>query len=130
MINVYKKILTLAIPLFIAVGGLVAIPQVAYASPADEVGKGIKASGSAGDCDGHECTLSDSIKTITNVLLFIIGTVAVIMIILGGIRYTTSNGDSSQVTAAKNTILYSVIGLVVALLAFAIINFIIGQFAK
>jgi len=130
MKHLYKKILTLAIPLLVALGGLAIVPQMAYASPASDVQKGIDATGNAGTCDGHECTLGDSIKAITNVLLFIIGAVAVIMIILGGIRYTTSNGDASQVTAAKNTILYSVIGLVVALLAFVIVDFVIGQFSK
>lgn len=70
------------------------------------------------------------ITTIINVLLFILGAVAVIMIVIGGIRYTISQGDSSAVTSAKNTILYSVIGLVVALLAYAIVNFVITQFTS
>lgn len=68
-------------------------------------------------------------QTITNVLLFLIGAISVIMLIIGGIRYTISGGDSSQVTAAKNTILYSIVGIVVALLAFAIVNFVLGQFS-
>lgn len=67
-------------------------------------------------------------KTITNVLLFIIGAVSVIMLVIGGIRYTVSAGDSSAVTAAKNTILYAIIGIVVAILAFAVVNFVIGAF--
>ena len=67
-------------------------------------------------------------KTITNVLLFIIGAVSVIMLIIGGIRYTTSNGDSTAVTNAKNTILYAVVGIVVALLAYALVNFVISSF--
>ena len=67
-------------------------------------------------------------KTITNVLLFIIGAISVIMLIIGGIRYTTSNGDSGAITTAKNTILYAVIGIVVALLAYALVNFVITSF--
>lgn len=67
-------------------------------------------------------------KTITNVLLFIIGAISVIMLIIGGIRYTTSNGDSTAVTNAKNTILYAVVGIVVALLAYALVNFVISSF--
>jgi hypothetical protein len=70
---------------------------------------------------------TDYIKIIINTLLFILGAVAVVMIIVGGIRYTTSGGDEKNVVAAKNTILYSVIGLVVASLAFAIVNFVIGR---
>lgn len=68
-------------------------------------------------------------QTVTNVLLFVIGAVSVVMLIIGGIRYTVSQGDSSAVTSAKNTILYSVVGLLVAILAFAAVNFVIGSFA-
>jgi hypothetical protein len=64
--------------------------------------------------------------TIINVLLFIIGAISVIMLIIGGIRYTVSGGDAGNVTAAKNTIMYALIGLVVAFLAFAIVNWVLG----
>lgn len=68
-------------------------------------------------------------KTITNVLLFIIGAISVIMLIIGGIRYVVSGGDSGAVTSAKNTILYAVVGIVVAILAYALVNFVITSFA-
>lgn len=68
-------------------------------------------------------------STITNVLLFIIGAIAVIMIVIGGLRYVISGGDSSQITAAKNTILYAIVGIIVAILAYAAVNFVIGSFA-
>lgn len=68
-------------------------------------------------------------RTITNVLLFIIGAVSVIMLIIGGFRYVTSQGDSSQVASAKNTILYAIIGLIIAILAFAVVSFVTDQFA-
>ena len=67
--------------------------------------------------------------TISNVLLFIIGAIAVIMIIIGGFRYVTSGGNSASISAAKNTILYAIIGIVVALLAYAIIHFVINSFS-
>jgi hypothetical protein len=69
------------------------------------------------------------ITTITNTLLFIVGALAVIMIIWGGIRYATSAGNSSSVTSAKNTILYAIVGLVIAFLAFAAVNFVLGSLA-
>lgn len=69
-------------------------------------------------------------QTVTNVLLFIIGAVSVIMLIIGGVRYTISQGDSSAVTSAKNTILYAIVGLVVAILAYAVVNFVIVQFVS
>ncbi len=68
-------------------------------------------------------------KKVTDVLLFIIGAVAVIMLVIGGIRYTVSGGDQNAVTAAKNTILYAVVGIIVAILAYAIIGFVTGSFA-
>lgn len=64
--------------------------------------------------------------TVVNVLLFVIGAISVIMLIIGGIRYTISAGDSGNVTAAKNTIMYALIGLVIAFLAFAIVNWVLG----
>lgn len=56
---------------------------------------------------------------------FIIGAISVLMIIIGGIRYTTSNGDQGAITSAKNTILYSIIGLVVAIMSYGIVHFVI-----
>lgn len=64
--------------------------------------------------------------TVVNILLFIIGAICVIMLIWGGIRYTTSAGNSASVTAAKNTIMYAIIGLIIAFLAFAIVNWVLG----
>ena len=63
---------------------------------------------------------------IINVALFIIGAVCVLMLIYGGIKYTTSAGEEKAVTSAKNTILYGVVGLVVAILAYALVNFVIS----
>lgn len=68
-------------------------------------------------------------QTITNVLLFLIGAISVIMLVIGGLRYVVSGGDSSAVAAAKNTILYAIIGVIIALLAFAAVDFIINSFS-
>ena len=69
--------------------------------------------------------LTDLIKQIINVVLGIVGIVAVVMMIMGGISFITSQGDAGKVTKARNTILYGVVGLIVALLAFAIVNFVL-----
>lgn len=69
-------------------------------------------------------------RTITNVLLFVLGAISVIMIIIGGLRYVISGGNATAVTAAKNTILYAIVGVIVALLAYAIINFVLNSFAS
>lgn len=75
--------------------------------------------------DGDNSLQSD-ITTILSVVIGILGLVCVIVIILGGVSYMTSTGDSGKVQKAKNTILYGIIGLVVCALAFAIVNFVIG----
>ena len=59
-------------------------------------------------------------------MFFIIGVMAVIMIIWGGIRYVLSAGNSAALTSAKNTIIYSIIGLIIAILAYAIVSFVIN----
>lgn len=69
-------------------------------------------------------------KTIVDTMLFLIGSLSVIMLIYGGIRYTISRGDSGEVNNAKNTILYAIVGLIVSILAYAIVNFVVVQFAE
>ena len=72
-------------------------------------------------------------KTVTNILntlSLVIGIVAVVMIMVGGFRYITSNGKQESVSAAKNTLLYAVIGLVVVALAQAIVHFVINKSAS
>lgn len=78
--------------------------------------------------DGTPSSLGDVIPNITNTLLYAAGIIAVIMIIVGGIMYSLSAGDSKKAGTAKDTILYAVIGLVITLLAGAIVNFVLGRF--
>lgn len=79
-------------------------------------------------CKSSGDSVGKLIQTIINTLLFVIGAISVIMIIVGGIRYVLSNGNASQINSAKDTVLYAVIGLVVALLAYAIVGFVLNQF--
>lgn len=79
------------------------------------------------NCTTTGPTLMTTIGTISDILIYVLGAVAVIMIIIGGFRYATSNGDQSQITGAKNTIMYAIIGIVVALLAYAIVRFVVSN---
>ena len=82
----------------------------------------------AARCDGCPADLfgdTGVFKQVTNTVLYIVGIIAVIMLIIGGIKYVVSGGDSKKVTDAKNTVLYAIIGLIIAFLAFAIVNFVI-----
>lgn len=76
---------------------------------------------------GSTQTLPELIGAIINTLLAIIGIAAVIMIIIGGFRYVFSAGNEKAVASAKDTILYAIIGIVVASLAFAIVNFVLAS---
>lgn len=69
-------------------------------------------------------------KRIISILLFVVGGLAVIMLIFGGIQYATSSGDSGRVSKAKNTIMYSIVGLVLAVIAFALVDWVVGLFIK
>jgi amino acid transporter len=71
--------------------------------------------------------LSQAVANFTNLGLVLIGALAVVFIIVGGIQYITSSGDPAQVKNAKNTILYAIIGLVVAAAAYAIVSFLTGR---
>ena len=74
--------------------------------------------------DCNTSPLGSIIQSVTTTLLGVIAAIAVLMIIIGGLRYVISGGDPKKTADAKNTVLYAIIGLVVALLAFAIIKFV------
>lgn len=69
-------------------------------------------------------------QTIASILIFIVGAVAVIMLIIGGLRYVLSAGEAKNVSAAKDTILYAIVGIVVALLSFALVQFVVTSLNK
>lgn len=79
-------------------------------------------------CKAQGDSLGPMIRTVINILLYMLGAIAVVMIVIGGMRYTTSNGEAASIKSAKDTILYSVIGLVIAILSYSIVNFIVKWF--
>lgn len=116
-----------AVSAFVLAVGVAFVPAHS-ASAIDIISSGCKGNGSSTVCKSKGDDLPSLLKTVVNTLLFVLGMVAVVMIVIGGIRYTTSNGDAGSIKSAKDTILYSVAGLVVAILSFAIVNFVIGRF--
>ena len=69
-------------------------------------------------------------QQISNTLIFLVGAIAVIMLIIGGLRYVTSNGEAASIKGAKDTITYAIIGIIVAILSFALVSFVIGRFTN
>lgn len=125
---------------FVAAAALLGVPALVpvavHAQNSEEIqgplcqGVELEFDTTAGDCDtvgesGQKVT--DIIKTIINVLSVIVGVVAVVMIIFGGLKYITSGGDSSNVSSAKNTIIYAIIGLVIVALAQFIVRFVLDR---
>lgn len=120
-----KKVLKLVLPSIIMgvlMIGLAVAPSSVSALTLQEGAEAARCDGCPADLFGD----TGVFRTITNTILYIVGIVAVIMLIIGGIKYVISGGDSKKVTDAKNTILYAIIGLVVCFLAFAIVNFVIS----
>lgn len=119
-----KRMIKLLLPTLIIVFGLaflVVAPEVSALT--------LREGAEAARCDGCPADLfgdTGVFKQVTNTILYIVGIIAVIMLIIGGIKYVISGGDSKKVTDAKNTVLYAIIGLVIAFLAYAIVNFVIS----
>ncbi|MBI3494824.1 hypothetical protein HY004_02475 [Candidatus Saccharibacteria bacterium] len=96
-------------------------------SEKDCVNAGGKVSGDkCVDANGHATNaVSLMIKNIINLLIYIAGIIAVIIIVIAGMRFVTSNGDSGATSKARNEIIYAVVGLVIAIMAYALVNFIL-----
>jgi uncharacterized membrane protein len=128
--------------LTLTAGGLLFAPVLAPVSvhAAADINKGLcngaNLTASDADCDTTDegeaanTKITNIITTVINLFSLVVGVVAVIMIIIGGLKYITSGGDSGNITGAKNTILYAVIGLVVVALAQFIVKFVLGRATK
>jgi high-affinity K+ transport system ATPase subunit B len=68
-----------------------------------------------------------TIKNVLSIIFAAFGGVALIVIVLAGLRYTISQGDPSAVTKAKNTIIYAFVGLIISLMAFTIVTFVLSN---
>ena len=126
------KIIVASLAIVLSIFGLNFTPAPTYAANSicdqPNVSEEIK---KANGCGGSSTTdLSGVIVGIVNGIVAILGIVAAIFVIVGGVNYMTSQGDAGKLQKAKNTILYSLIGLVIAALAFAIINFVVVNVLK
>jgi cytochrome bd-type quinol oxidase subunit 2 len=79
------------------------------------------------DGAGAETDVTTLVEDVVNIFSWVVGIASVIMIMVGGFKYITSQGDSGNVSSAKNTILYAIIGLVVVAFAQIIVQFVINK---
>ena len=135
MLQVIKrKFLVIATSLTIVVVGGLALAPMVYAAPSDAATQacaGVTAA-AGGSCtsDSSGSDINKLVNTIINLLSWIIGVLAVIILIFGGFKFVISAGDSGRITSARSTIIYALVGLVVVALAQTIVKFVIGQFVK
>lgn len=121
-----KKLLTLTLIVLSLV--MVASPAVVSAATAkDSVCAGIGLTGGTSDCkppaDGP--TVQSTLQAAISILSYLIGFAAVVMLMIAGFKFITAGGEPAKIASARDTILYSVIGLVVAMLAQLIVNFVL-----
>lgn len=137
MKNMFKKVMAgfvVVTSMALAMAGLGALsslPAQAACKVDDGIGGALQDDCGRGkdqpkELDGNQ----GIITTIINTMLFIVGLLAVIMIIYAGIRFVTAHGDEQQVKGARQTIIYSVVGLIVAIVAYALVNWVFTQFKR
>lgn len=129
--KIKNKILVLSSILFLAAP--LAAPAVALAQNEIQGGlchgaQDLEITGGQTTCSEEQTNgLGDLVKKVINIISVLVGVVAVIMIIVGGFRYITSGGSTEKVTAAKNTILYALVGLIIVALAQVIVRFVLTK---
>lgn len=107
------------IPMLVVGFSVISSDGVFALSLSDGLGAAEGAQGLARDTDGNSI-----VTTIINILLWLVVILSVIMLIFGGIKYATSAGSSEKITSAKNTIMYAIIGLIIAVFSWALISWI------
>jgi hypothetical protein len=122
-----KSIISIAIMICAVFGASVLSTASLSGSVSAQVSKGIDTA-TTSEMQGKSIDGKDGlIKTVVNVLLWAVGVLSVIMIIFSGFRYITSSGDASKTKSAQSTLIYSVVGLIVAIMAWAIVNMVINR---
>lgn len=119
----YSLIFIAALVIGLITAYLVNANQVVLAqNEADIACQGIQSAG--GDCGSGDAEVSNIIKNVVEILLFVVGVASVVALIVAGIKYTVSGGDQQAIASAKNTVVYAIVGLVVALLAYVAVQWV------
>ena len=129
MLHVRRIFTQLSIIIVLAFFSVLAIPQTSYAAcsgaTSGSSGKVLEGVGDTGPCTDNG--VDRIVKAAVEILSFVAGAVAVIMVIVAGFKYMTSGGDSGKVSSAKNTLIYAMVGLAIAVLAQALVHFVLSK---
>lgn len=128
-INKIRNYVLIAFTMLGLVSVFATAPQAfaAPAAPADPAIPKCKDDTNAAICQTKTGLISGILQSVINTMIFLAGSIAVIMVVVGGIRYITSDGDPGAATKAKNTIIYALVGVVVAIMSYSIVNFVIDR---
>lgn len=123
-----KRILTLVLVMAMAVGVFsFMLSGEVLASSKDQVCQGVNAASGGAGCTGGTTDINRVITVALNLMSVVIGIIAVVMLMVAGYKYITAGGDSGNITSAKHTIVYALIGLVVVALAQFIVQFVLDK---
>jgi hypothetical protein len=125
-----RTILMILMPLLMLAPAAVFMEPV-YAcggsTAAQQVGNGVDETTTTPAANCGDTGINKAINTAVNILSIIVGAAAVISIISSGFKYITSGGDAGKVGNAKNTLIYALIGIALAVLAQLIVRLVITQ---
>lgn len=129
IINMKKLLLVISLFLSISLGGF-ALSPVATAQFKEQACEGISTISPGTDCEkGSGDRISTLLKNVLNIFSLVVGIIAVITLVIGGLKFITSQGEPGSTASARNTIIYSIVGLVVVAFAQVIVRFVLFKAA-
>lgn len=123
--HIIRKAKLLLLALLLTATMSFGVTSMAAAAAKDDVCSGVALAGAP--CSGGAGNITPVIKAAIQILTLIAGIAAVVMIIVAGLKFITSGGDSSAISSAKNSLIYALVGLVVVALAQFIVHFVLGK---
>lgn len=115
---------------FVSLMGVFSPVVFADAKSAACAGAGLVAGKNTCDTAPGEPNVESAVQKGINLFSVVVGIIAVVMIIVGGLKFMTSQGDASQANSARNTLIYASVGLVVVALAQLIVKFVLERFTN
>ncbi len=127
--KITQRLLPTALVLAATLALSLASPQLVFAAAKDDICAGVGLANNNTGCNppAGSPTIDGVVTAVVNTLSIIVGITAVVMIIIGGFKYVTSSGDANNVSSAKNTILYAIVGLVIVAMAQVIVRFVLHK---
>lgn len=128
--NKFSYLSVAVVTAFVSLMGVFSPVVFADAKSAACAGAGLVANGGSCDAAPGDPNVESAVQKGINLFSAVVGIIAVVMIIVGGLKFMTSQGDASQANSARNTLIYAAVGLVIVALAQLIVKFVLERFTK